>query len=626
MQQSVFLSAALALTARAAQPGALAPVAAPLRDLNWGQLNFLHTTDTHGWLGGHLLEAQYSADWGDYISFSKHLRKHADDKGVDLLLVDTGDRIEGNGLFDASTPKGLFQYDIYREQDVDLLCIGNHELYQAYSADRELNTTVPNYKDKYIASNLDVIDPETGEQVPLAQRYKKFTTKNQGIDIVAFGFLFDFTGNANNSFVQKVEDTVKEQWFQNAIKEKTDAFVVIGHVGLRMPEFKTIFTAIRKENWDTPILFFGGHAHVRDARKFDSKSFAMASGRYFETIGWMSADGIKTNDNTAQSDVGVAVSGPKFTRRYIDNNLYGMHYHSGTNVSSFDTKQGKRVTNMITRARKALDLDHQFGCAPKTLWMSRAKYPSEDSIFSWLETEVLPDVVQHPKRQDKARLAILNTGGIRFDIFKGPFTRDSTYIVSPFVSKFNYIPDVPYSIAKNIITLLNGADKIFAEAGRETKFLTIPQQMFTAEQEAKLDIDMEVPTEAAVKPDEKPDAEYERLELRSAGNGDDDVDLPLTEGYTTIDDIGKDGDDTVHKAVEFNNVPNCIQSKIGFPEDGSEPETVDLVFLDFVQPWIVIALKFSGGTQGAEDVQKYIDGTFTYKLSEWIKHNWQGDC
>ncbi len=192
-------------------------------------------------------------------------------------------------MFDASTPKGLFQYDIYREQDVDLLCIGNHELYQAYSADRELNTTVPNYKDKYIASNLDVIDPKTGEQVPLAQRYKRFTTKNQGIDIVAFGFLFDFTGNANNSFVQKVEDTVKEQWFQNAIKENTDAFVVIGHVGLRMPEFKTIFTAIRKENWDTPILFFGGHAHVRDARKFDSKSFAMASGRYFETIGWMSA-------------------------------------------------------------------------------------------------------------------------------------------------------------------------------------------------------------------------------------------------------------------------------------------------------------------------------------------------
>ncbi len=462
--------------------------------------------------------------------------------------------------------------------------------------------------------------------MPLAQRYKKFKTKNQGIDIVAFGFLFDFTANANNSFVQKAEDTVKEQWFQDAIKEKADAFVVVGHVGLRMPEFKIIFTAIRKENWDTPILFFGGHAHVRDARKFDSKSIAMASGRYFETIGWMSADGIKVEHNAAQSAVSAAASGPKFTRRYIDNNLYGMYYHSGTNASSFDTKQGERVTNMITRARKALDLDHQFGCAPKTLWMSRAKYPSEDSIFSWLEKEVLPDVVQHPKRKDKARLAILNTGGIRFDIFKGPFTRDSTYIVSPFVSAFKYIPDVPYSIAKNIIILLNGADKIFAEAGRDTKFLTIPQLMFPAEQEAKSGTEAAAPTEAAAGHVEQSNADYEHLELRSSGDGDDNVDLPLIEGYTTVDDIGRDGDDTVHKAVEFNGVPNCIQSKIGFPEDGSEPETVDLVFLDFVQPWIVIALKFSGGTQGAEDVQTYMDGTFTYKLSEWIKDNWTGDC
>lgn len=45
-----------AIAAHAAQPGAVDPVSGPLRDLNWGQLNFLHTTDTHGWLGGHLLE------------------------------------------------------------------------------------------------------------------------------------------------------------------------------------------------------------------------------------------------------------------------------------------------------------------------------------------------------------------------------------------------------------------------------------------------------------------------------------------------------------------------------------------------------------------------------------------
>jgi len=38
------------------QPSAPSPIAAPLRELPWGQLNFLHTTDVHGWLGGHLQE------------------------------------------------------------------------------------------------------------------------------------------------------------------------------------------------------------------------------------------------------------------------------------------------------------------------------------------------------------------------------------------------------------------------------------------------------------------------------------------------------------------------------------------------------------------------------------------
>jgi 2',3'-cyclic-nucleotide 2'-phosphodiesterase (5'-nucleotidase family) len=50
------LSLSLPSPAAASQPGAPAPAPAPLRSLHWGQLNFLHTTDTHGWLAGHLQE------------------------------------------------------------------------------------------------------------------------------------------------------------------------------------------------------------------------------------------------------------------------------------------------------------------------------------------------------------------------------------------------------------------------------------------------------------------------------------------------------------------------------------------------------------------------------------------
>lgn len=75
---------------RRMQPSALNATVNPLRALEWGQLNFLHTTDTHGWLEGHIKERNYGADWGDYVSFTTHMKQMASNYGVDLLLVDTG--------------------------------------------------------------------------------------------------------------------------------------------------------------------------------------------------------------------------------------------------------------------------------------------------------------------------------------------------------------------------------------------------------------------------------------------------------------------------------------------------------------------------------------------------------
>lgn len=56
MLELLALLSSLASGGLAAQPSAPSPIAAPLRELPWAQLNFLHTTDTHGWHGGHLQE------------------------------------------------------------------------------------------------------------------------------------------------------------------------------------------------------------------------------------------------------------------------------------------------------------------------------------------------------------------------------------------------------------------------------------------------------------------------------------------------------------------------------------------------------------------------------------------
>jgi len=590
----------------ASQPGAEQPVPGPMRDLIWGKLNFLHTTDTHGWHAGHLLEGQYSADWGDYISFAQHMRKKADDHGVDLLLVDTGDRVEGNGLYDASKPPGKYYYDIYREQHIDIICSGNHELYKADTADREHEYSVPNFRDVYIASNLDYIDPKTGERKPMARRYRKFRTKNQKLDIVAFGFLFDFTGNANNTITIPVQQTIEEIWFQQAIREETDLFVVIGHVGVQMDEFKEIHRAIRQHNPDKPILFFGGHAHVRDATQYDSRSFALASGRYFETIGWMSIDGeLKRKEKHGDLKRREETSSLSFHRRYIDNNLLGLYHHSGLNSTTFHTEHGRNVSAMITKARKELNLDYAFGCAPKSLWMSRAPYPSEDSIYSWLETEVFPDVVVNASRKDIPRLVIANTGVIRFDIFEGPFTIDSTYIVSPFTSKFVFIPDVAYSSAHKVLKLLNSAGRIFADSGpMDNRFMANPEQFAIRE---------------SIIYDNIVDSNGHQKPMDTHGK------TVLTPGYTTRDDIGTDGDDTIHAPINFYVVPNCFQAKIGISKD-EEPKNVDLVFLDFIKPWVLAALDFLGTPYQDEDVLPYVEERFTDMMAGWIEKNWPKRC
>nr|POF18493.1 uncharacterized protein CFP56_63037 [Quercus suber] len=582
----------------AEQPSAPSPISAPLRELPWGQLNFLHTTDTHGWHGGHLQEAQYSADWGDYISFARHLRKRADDDGSDLLVIETGDRVEGNGLYDASDPKGKYTSDIVAQQKIDVLTVGNHELYHANTSRREFAKLVPAFKDSYIASNLDIINEKTGKPEALAPRFRKFTTKNQGIRIVAFGFLFNFRGNANNTVVQKVEETVKEQWFQDAIRDKdVDLFLVAGHVPVRdSEEFELIYKTIRGANWNTPIAFFGGHTHIRDYRKFEKKAWGLESGRYMETVGFLSVSGLVSGKkDTVRHQASV-----EFNRLYIDNNLYSLHHHSGTNASTFGTKLGRNVSQTIHDARSKLELDKTFGCAPQNYWLSRAPYPSKGSMISWLEDHVLPDTFARSKTPS---IVITNTGAMRFDIFKGPFTTDTTFLVSPFTSGFNVLKDVPYKTASQVLRLLNNDGPITL-----VDLLTLAStDSFRAETQYTLpDLTVHTP--------QRP--------LLARPRDDSDTDQPLTPGYTTIDDAGTSGDDTVHTPIQFHDVPNAIASNVGF--DPADVRTVDLVYNQFIQDWVILALKYLGVEKTKEDATAALDGaTLTEILSAWVAEHWK---
>lgn len=107
----------------------------PTRPLQWGTLNILSTTDTHGWLRGHthashIPESLYSASIADVVSFREHLSEKADQLGVDLLMVDSGDTVDGNGFVDAdnSGVKGHMARKLLQQVGYDIATPGNHEV------------------------------------------------------------------------------------------------------------------------------------------------------------------------------------------------------------------------------------------------------------------------------------------------------------------------------------------------------------------------------------------------------------------------------------------------------------------------------------------------------------------
>jgi len=99
-------------------------------------------------------------------------------------------------------------------------------------------------------------------------------------------------------------------------------------------------------------------------------------------------------------------------------------------------------------------------------------------------------------------------------------------------------------------------------------------------------------------------------------------------GYTTKDDAGIDGDDTIHTEIKFYNVPNCIQSAVGFKgDDEHEPETVDLLYNEFIQKWVLLALEYTGQKYSSDDTESWAGGkSFTDIMTDWVEEHWDGEC
>ncbi|TFY66095.1 hypothetical protein EVG20_g4990 [Dentipellis fragilis] len=539
------------------------PLPAPTRPLVWGDVNIIHTTDSHGWLLGHQKtswpEPNYSGDFGDFASFVTHMKELALEKDVDLLLVDSGDLHDGTGLSDGFPPGGVDGHESNKfiaQLPYDLLAIGNHELYvYANTLDMHQNFA-PKFPGRYLSSNVNITLNGTDGQpvsVPVGSRYAKFKTR-KGRKVTSLGVLFDFTGNSANTTVQKVEDMVKESWFAEAIQEEPDFFLLAGHMPVSLKDhWPTVFNAVRAVHPTTPILILGGHTHIRDCQQYDNRSIALESGRYMETVGWLSAD---LDEKHHKKNI-------SFTRRYLDPNRVTYEYHTGRRNNTFDTAHGQEITKGLNQLFDNFDLSFLYGTAPQDYTLNRNPYPSNGSLLSLFAEQATPVALAiNNSRASVPKYIISNSGALRFDLYKGAFTKNDQLTSSPFVDAYSYIPNVTLSVAQDLFNELN-------KQGETRRAL----EAYDAALYERGEVGMRYKAWL-----EEMDARH-GIALRDASN--------LTLGYVTKDNCPGVGDDIAHAPLPFFSTPAFIAS---LPPNVSASTPIDLVYVNFFQPQLLQVL------------------------------------
>ncbi|KAI0061923.1 hypothetical protein BV25DRAFT_715601 [Artomyces pyxidatus] len=566
------------------------PLTPPSRPLVWGDVNIIHTTDSHGWLLGHqkpsFPEPNYSGDFGDFASFVSHMKEIALEKGVDLLLVDSGDLHDGTGLTDGYPAGGVDAHDANKFFDklpYDVLAIGNHELYDYPNTLDIYENFAPKYPGRYLSSNVNitVAGPNgTAVSVPVGSRFAKFHTLF-GRKVTALGVLYDFTGNDHNTTVQKVEAMVNETWFKEAIAEEPDFFLLAGHMPVYKDKWPFVFNAIRAVHPTTPIFILGGHTHIRDCVQLDGRSMSLESGRYMETVGFLSAN-LDHKNSTANIT---------FNRRYLDPNRVTYEYHTGRGNHSFDTWLGQEITRGLNELAESYDLSYLYGTAPQdyslSRWVSTSPeartgtdspssdpYPSNGSLLTLFIEQVIPVALAiNNTRAAIPNIIITNSGELRFDLYKGPFTKNDQLTASPFTDSFLYIPNVTLGVASKVLPTLNKA------GANEKRSLEREEELY-----GRGVVDMRY--RAWLEEMDRRDGEVKR----AAQN--------LTLGYVTQDSCPGVGDDTVHAPLPYYGSPDFLSS---IPPTGADDTVIDLVFINFIQDQLL------GVLNGLQSEKVYAD-------------------
>lgn len=452
------------------------PIPTPTRNLAWGDVNVLHTTDIHGWALGHSKavypERSWSGTFGDFYSFLHHMRAKAKAKNKDLLLVDTGDRRTGSGLTDKVLSRagvnGQLVSELYLRMGYDAVVPGNHDLKNDDVVAYTIKTLGAQRDGRFLTSNVELRPAEnknasyisgSDERTFLGAPFRRWTTDN-GKNILAFGVVPDGAYSKQINVISTAE-IVQEEWFKRELRSPVDVFLIIGHVDPDIPDSKgnvnVIYEAIREKRPLTPIMMFGGHTHKRNCKRLQTsggswRSMFLQSGNYFNTIGWMS---VELDNNNAERDLVM-------TRRYLDNNVPTFMAHTEiADEAKFHTKQGRNITDYIYGLERAAGLSQVYGYLESDYFLDRKTWSEQEedpeSLFSFYLDAVENILVN--KTESPNWMFFSNWGILRGDIYAGLFTLGDMYAISPDDTSPYLSVKVKRSVADAIVETIQNQEK-----------------------------------------------------------------------------------------------------------------------------------------------------------------------
>lgn len=299
---------------------------------------------------------------------------------------------------------------------------------------------IDHWNGTYLTSNT--VWQEADNNKPLGSRYTYIQAGSHRL--LAFGFLYNFTGNCAATRVVAVQEAVRQEWFVNALLQQNggghhhvnlsdttrsnkyhyyDAILVMAHMDCEDELIGQILLPAIRARTNKPVQFITGHSHRRCYVQLDDAAASMEAGHYLDTVGFASMQMARKTTTTSQS--------VSFRYAFLDATRESLIAALGMRPSDhFDTAEGLALTKLIQTTRQDLQLDDVVGCNPIHYFLDRDIADSH-SLWRLYLGSVVPAALTDRANRNHT-VFVQSTGGLRYDLWPGYIHRDDLIAVSPF--------------------------------------------------------------------------------------------------------------------------------------------------------------------------------------------------